>query len=224
MTSKTKDLPYDKYQKYGPAALSDTELLSIIIRNGTRDEDALSLSARILSLCDEDNRILGLQRLSYEDLIAVHGIGKVKAMCIGCIVELSRRMSMQSRKVELCLNDPKTIAGYYMEQFRHLERETAHVLLVDGRCRLIKEIALTVGTVNSSILSTRDVFMCALKHKATAVILIHNHPSGDPSPSDHDMSITAKVKEAGALLDIPLLDHIIIGDREYYSFRSRGYI
>lgn len=114
MTNNTIELPYDKYQRLGPSALTDTELLSIILRNGTPKEDAISLSARILSLCDDENRILGLTRLSYEDLLQIDGIGKVKAMCIGCIVELSRRMSMQSRKADLKLNDPKTISDYYM--------------------------------------------------------------------------------------------------------------
>ncbi|MCR4749589.1 MAG: DNA repair protein RadC [Lachnospiraceae bacterium] len=224
MTNNTIELPYDKYQRLGPSALTDTELLSIILRNGTPKEDAISLSARILSLCDDENRILGLTRLSYEDLLQIDGIGKVKAMCIGCIVELSRRMSMQSRKADLKLNDPKTISDYYMEKFRHLDRETVYLLLVDSKCNLIKEVTLTTGTVNSSLLSSRDMFICALKHKACGIIVIHNHPSGDPSPSKSDIEITAKLKRAGSFMDIPLIDHIIIGDRTYYSFRNQGYI
>jgi len=224
MTNNKNELPYDKYLRLGPEALTDVELLSIIIRNGTKTQDAISLASKILSMCDEDNRILGLQRLSYEELISINGIGKVKAMCLGCIVELSKRISMQGRKKELCLNKPETISAYYMEKFRHLERENVFVLLVDTKCNLIKEITLTIGTVNSSILSARDLFICALKNKASGVIILHNHPSGDPSPSKCDIQITSKIKKAGELIDIPLLDHIIIGDRDFYSFKNTGYI
>ena len=165
-----------------------------------------------------------MQRLSYEELVSINGIGRVKAMCIGCIVELSRRMSMQSRREVLRLNDPHSIADYYMEKFRHLENETVFIAIVDNKCRLLKELTLTIGTVNSSILSTRDVFMCALKNKASGIIVIHNHPSGDPSPSNDDRKITSKLKSAGELMDIPLIDHIIIGDRAYFSFKDKGYI
>ena len=224
MTSITNELPYDKYERLGPGALTDIELLSIIIRNGTKDEDAITLSSRILSMCDEDGRIIGLQRMSYEDLLAVKGIGKVKAMCLGCVVELSKRMTMQSRKADLKLNSARSISDYYMERFRHLEHECVFALLVDIKCKLIKEIMISTGSVNSSVLSTRDVFISALRHKASFVILIHNHPSGDPNPSDNDIAITRKVKKAGDFLDIPLLDHIIIGDMNYFSFKNLGYI
>lgn len=224
MTEKKIDTPYDKFMQLGPEALSDIELLAIIIRNGTKEEDAYELAFRILSQADDEGRIIGLQNLSFDDLLNVRGIGKVKAMCIGCIVELSRRMSRQKKKEVLNLNNPESIADYFMEQVRHLEQENVFLLLVDTKCKLIKEICLSKGSVNASIVSIRDIFIMALRYKASGVILIHNHPSGDPTPSSNDLKITTNLRKAGELMEIPLLDHIIIGDKNYISLKQNGYI
>ena len=204
--------------------MTDTELLAIIIRNGTRDEDAYELAMRILSTGDDEGRIIGLQKFSFDDLTAIKGIGKVKAMCIGCIVELSRRMAMQKKKKLLMLNNPESIADYFMEQVRHLEQENVLLLLVDVKCNLIKVVDLSKGSINASIVSVRDIFINAVGSKASGVILIHTHPSGDPTPSHYDIDITKKVRKAGEIMEIPLLDHIIIGDRRYVSLKQGGYV
>lgn len=216
--------PYDKFQALGVQSLSDVELLAIIIRSGTKDMDALALADNLLALHDSKSRIVGLQNVSFEELISFKGIGKVKAMCIECIIELGKRMHKQSRRELLNFSSPKSIADYYMEQLRHLEQECVYLILLDTKCNILKEIHLSSGTVNSSIVSIRDIFINALNYKASGIILLHNHPSGDPTPSKQDFSITINVKEAGILMNIPLFDHIIVGDMNYYSFKATGFI
>ena len=216
--------PYDKFQALGVQSLSDVELLAIIIRSGTKDMDALALADNLLALHDSKSRIVGLQNVSFEELISYKGIGKVKAMCIECIIELGKRMHKQSRRELLNFASPKSIADYYMEQLRHLEQECVYLILLDTKCNILKEIHLSSGTVNSSIVSIRDIFINALNYKASGIILLHNHPSGDPTPSKQDFSITINVKEAGILMNIPLFDHIIVGDMNYYSFKATGFI
>lgn len=224
MTTKKYDTPYDKFLSLGPQSLSDTELLAIIIRNGTKEEDAHMLAAKILDISGEEGRILGLQNMSFDELMSIKGIGKVKAMCIGCIVELSRRMAMQQRKSVLNLNNPESVADYFMEEVRHLEYENVILLLVDTKCNLIKSEILSKGSLNSALISVRDIFVRALRARAGGILLIHNHPSGDPTPSSNDLEITARIKQAGDMLEIPLFDHIIIGDKRFVSLKQNGCI
>lgn len=222
MKNNKYETPYDKFQTRGPSALSDAELLAIILRNGNRNEDAYSLALRILNMSDYEGKIIGLQNLSFEELLEIEGIGMVKAMCIGCIIELSRRMYMQSKRKYLNLKSPDSVAEYFMEEVRHLEVENVLLLLVDVKCNLIKTEFLTKGCVNSSLIPVREIFISALKNKASGIILIHNHPSGDPTPSDSDIDVSLKIRDAGLLMDIPLFDHIIIGDRRFVSLRQNG--
>ena len=216
------DLPYEKYEKLGPLALSDTELLAIIIRCGTIGENSLEVAGKVLKLSNEKNKILGLQRISIQDLERIKGIGRVKAIRIKCIVELTRRMSMQSRKSSLCFSKPKTVADYYMEQFRHLETEQVMLVLTDNKNNRIKEIIISKGTVNTSLISPREIFIEALQYRAVHIFLLHNHPSGDPTPSNQDLEITKIIYDSSKLLNIPLVDHIIIGDNKYISLKEHG--
>ena len=224
MTNILYETPYEKYRKFGPSALTDAELLAIIIRNGTKHEDALSIASKILASGDGQKRILGLQSLKYEDLLNYPGIGEIKAMCLGSFLELSKRMCMQEREKSILFSDSATVADYYMESLRHLKQENVLLLLLDGKCHLIKEVRLSNGTINSSVFSTRDIFLNAYQYEAVAILLLHNHPSGDPQPSNEDYKVTGHVKGAGELLGIPLIDHIIIGDMCYFSFKAKGYI
>lgn len=222
MMTNNRILPYDRYEKYGVKALSDVELLAVILRNGTRDMDVLELASSILNIAGQDNRILGLQNLTYEELITIKGIGRVKAISIECVVELSKRMAMQKRKSTLRFCDSKTIARYYMEQLRHLQYETVLLVLVDNKNNLIKDLTLSTGSVNSSTISTRDIFLNAFRYRASGIFIIHNHPSGDPTPSKQDILITRKIREGGNFMDIPLIDHIVIGDNVYVSLKEDG--
>lgn len=212
------DLPYEKFLAYGAQNLTDAELLAIIIRTGTKGEDALGLAKKILSLNANHDGLLQLQHIHLEQLKSVRGIGEVKAVRIKCVAELSNRIAACRMRERVDFSRPELVAAYYMEQMRHLENEQVRMLLLDNRCRLILDLVLSTGTVNFSVLSPRDIFIRALEHRAVYIMLLHNHPSGDPKPSGEDFTMTAKIKAAGSFLQIPLLDHIIIGDGRYVSF------
>ena len=160
--------------------------------------------------------------MSVSELMQIKGIGKAKAVQICCILELSRRIAKQKARERLDFSNAETIAEYYMEDMRHLSVEKVMLLLLDGRHRLMKEILLSKGTANSSLVPVRNIFVEALRCEAVYMILIHNHPSGYPEPSREDLIITRQIKEAGELLGIPLSDHIIIGDKCYTSLREQN--
>ena len=216
--------PYEKCISYGPEFLTDAELIASIIRSGTKEYTSVALADYLLELRKGREGLKGLCSLSFEELTAVPGIGKVKAVQIRCVFELAKRMSRQEAKKLLNFTEPDSIAEYYMEDFRHKEQEHILLLLLDNKSNLLGEKLLFTGTVNASIISPREIYLEALKFHAVGIILLHNHPSGDPTPSDADRRITRKVREAGNLLDIPLLDHIIIGDKKYVSFHEEGYL
>ena len=209
-------LPYEKFMQYGPQAMSEAELLAIIIRTGTKEKNSLQIGEQILSLRGEG--ILGLCNLTLGELRNVDGIGEVKAVKLKCIAELSRRIWICHTREKLDFSRPATVAAYYMETLRHASKEQVVLLSLNSKCELVKETVLSIGTVNASLVSPRELFLQALEDHAVTVILLHNHPSGDPTPSKDDYELTKRLRKAGELLQIPLLDHIIIGDQCYTSF------
>ena len=215
------DRPYEKCIKKGAFALSDTELLAVILRSGTQGESALHLAQRILYDNERDG-ILGIHQLTPEQLMEIKGIGKVKAVQILCISELAKRLSKASAKELLCFNNPSSIADYYMEDLRHQKQENMKLLMLNSKSKLIGETDISKGTVNASIITPRELFIEALQKQAVAIVIMHNHPSGDPSPSEEDILSTSRIKKAGILIGIELLDHIIIGNNCYISFREEG--
>ena len=220
-------LPYEKFEKYGAETLTDAELLAIIIRTGTRDLNSVELGKKVLSLgtnAGQASGILSLQHLSVEELMKVKGIGKVKAIRIKCVTEFSRRIAMKTFKKGIRFDRPSTIADYYREQVRHLEVEQVILVMTDGKNQFLKDCILSSGTVNMSLISPREIFMTALKMQAVNILLVHNHPSGDPTPSRDDIEITKRIHEASQIMNIPLVDHIIIGDNTYMSFKELKYI
>ena len=220
----TKCRPDDKFLAYGPKALTDAELLAIILRTGTTEEHSVELCERILhERGGSDNSILNIFNYDYSELLKIKGIGKVKALQIKSIAELSLRIAQSSAEEGLDFNDPATIASYYMEQLRHNKREEVVLLLMNSAGKRIDEIRLFVGTVNSSVFSQREIFREALIKDAVYVILLHNHPSGSPEPSKADLLATESIRKAGEMIGIRLLDHIIIGDRKYISLKEEGY-
>ncbi len=219
----SENLPYEKFIEYGSQSLTESELLAIILRTGTKEKNALQLAEEILSL-SQTNRtgLLGLYDLPLEKLMAVKGIGKVKAVKIKCIAELAMRINTTSAKNGLIVHKPSTVADYFMEKLRHRKKECVVVACLDAKGQLIKEIELTSGSVNMSLISPRDVFLEALRYEAVNIILVHNHPSGDPTPSSSDLQVTRCIARMGQNLDIPLLDHIVIGDNCYFSFKEES--
>lgn len=219
------DGPYEKYLKLGAQQLSDAELLAVILRTGTVGEDTVSIANKVLSLpCDRQSGILGLHHISLKELMSIRGIGQVKAIKLKCIAELSSRIAQQTAKKTLQMTDPATVADYYMERLRHFEREKVLLLMTDNRNRLIAEHILSEGTVNASLISPREVFLIALRYGAVYIMLLHNHPAGDPAPGRQDIAVTERIKKAAELIEIPLIDHIIIGDKKYFSFKEMGYL
>lgn len=221
----TDDRPYERCLREGAEGLSDAELLSIIIRTGSKESNSLDLASRILALNYPKDGILGLLRLSLPELMQVKGIGKVKGIQLLCVGELSRRIwKRKSMAQPISFRDPKSIADYYREEMRHLTQEQFRIMLFDTKQVLIRDILISKGTVNASLACPREIFVEALRHQAVSLILVHNHPSGDPEPSPEDILLTRKVGDAGELVGIELLDHVIIGDDGYISLRERGFI
>ncbi len=218
-----ESLPYERFLKNGAESLTDTELLAIIIRTGSIKSSPMDIASNVMKMSHGRNRGLnGLYSLTVDELMTIDGIGEVKAVKLKCLSELSKRMSMQLLTKGLDCSCASSIADYYMERLRHEEREQAVLLCLNNRLRLIEDIVISVGTVNSASLSPRDIFAKALKCGASNIVLLHNHPGGDPTPSRSDISVTNKIRESGFMLDIILKDHIIIGDKTYYSFSEKG--
>ena len=218
-----EDRPYEKCLESGAASLTDAELLAVIIRTGSREETSLELARQILSLEGQENRLLGLLHHSLEDYCRIKGVGKVKGAQLMCIGELSRRIwNCKARETPVSFTHPEQIADYYMEDMRHLEQENLKLLLLNTKNILLRDITVSRGTVNASCATPREIYIEALRFRACGIILLHNHPSGDPAPSREDCLFTERVREAGSLVGVPLLDHIIIGDNSYVSLRERG--
>ena len=215
--------PYEKCARLGADSLSDVELLAVLLRTGTQGENAVDLARRVLYHAGE-NGILGIHQFNVERLKKIKGIGQVKAIQISCISELAKRLSKASYEETVCFTEPKTIAQYYMEDLRHANQEQMKLLLLNTKSRLIGETDISKGTVNSAVISPRELFVEALLKNAVSIVLLHNHPSGDPTPSKADVLITRRIQEAGRLIGVELLDHIVIGDNCYVSLREKGLV
>lgn len=214
--------PYEVVKTYGVEELDDQELLAVFIRTGTREENALGVANRILNSFPERN-LLGLCHIPWKELMKIPGIGEVKAIRLKCLAELARRISGAEAKKGLRFDRPETIWNYYREGLRHEERERVILVMLDQKLNLICDAVLSIGTVRESIVSPRELFLMALRERAVQIMLLHNHPSGDPTPSRADLEITERVRVLGAMMEIPLVDHIIIGDKTYCSLRESGY-
>lgn len=213
--------PYEKFLKSGASILSDAELLAVVLRTGSRGENVIELAQRILYHSGEDG-ILGLHRFSMEQLVKIRGIGKVKAMQLICILELARRLSKASVSESVSFTSPASIAEYYMEDLRHESQEIMKLIMINSKGKLIGENEISKGTVNASIITPREIFIEALLRQAVAIVAMHNHPSGDPTPSSEDILLTRRIEEAGNIIGVKLLDHIIIGNNCYISLREKG--
>ena len=214
--------PYEKCRQYGAKQLTNQELLAVILRSGTTDCTSIELADKIYSLHPVHKGIASLPYLTYESLIKIKGIGPVKAVQILCIAELSKRITTSRAKERLSFTTPGTIADYYMESMRHLTKEQLIVILLDNKNRFIRDCILSIGTINASLISPREIFLEAFHYEAVNIILVHNHPSGDSTPSKEDIYVTRKIAKAGKLLGIQLLDHIILGEHQYTSLFQAG--
>ncbi len=220
---ENQNMPYERFKRFGPEALTESELLAIILRTGTKGKPAIKMAEEILNLADtKRDGLLGLYELSLEDLMSINGMGEVKAVKIKCLTELSARISEARARTGMIVHHPSTIAQYFMEKMRHNKTESVVIACLDSKGEFIGEKELSMGSVNSAVISPREIFMEAIKSEAVNIILVHNHPSGDPTPSKADITLTEAVREMGCMMGIPLLDHIIIGDNIYTSFQEKG--
>lgn len=210
--------PYEKFLKYGEQSLSDAELLAIILKTGTQKETVLDIARNLLQ--GHHKNLLNLYDCSFQELTEISGIGKVKAIQLKAVAELSKRIAQTKSGYHLNMNMPSTIAEYYMEQMRHRSEEILICAFFDGKCNFIADEIISMGSVNFAYVSPRDIFRKALLHNAVLFILLHNHPSGDPTPSDDDLRITKRIAYGANMLNIEMADHIIIGDKRYYSFKE----
>lgn len=219
-----KDRPYEKCLQRGADSLSDAELLAVILRTGTRDEGSLGLAMQVLSHSRKSRGILGIVDMTIPELMKIKGIGKVKAVQLKCVAELSARIAAASKDTDAKFNNPQRIADYYMEEMRHEPRERLVLLMLDVKGAFLHDCIISMGTVEASLISPREIFIEALKYEAVRIVLVHNHPSGDPEPSSEDIHVTDMVGRLGNIMGIPLIDHVIIGDNTYVSFKERGLI
>lgn len=220
----TSERPYEKIEKCGVSCLSDAELVAVLIKNGTRNKNSVELAREILNLHPVHKGLIGLHYLSDKELKHIDGIGRVKAAQLLCAAEISNRMTKQRILEREPFHSPETVAGFFMEEMRTKETETTVVAFLDNRCRLMRYDVLFVGSISSCVANPREILKKALQYDASCFILVHNHPSGDCTPSQADLVLTERVRDAGELIGIQLLDHIILGDCQYVSLRERGHI
>ncbi len=213
-----EERPYEKSRRFGTKSLTDIELLAVLLRTGVKGENSLELAKKILYPDNCPQGLAGVHQWTYEKLTKLKGIGAVKATQILCVLELARRLSKSDALKHLSFTSPASIAEYYMEDMRHQRQEHMKLLMLNTKTMLIGESNISKGTVNASLISPRELFIEALERNAVSIILLHNHPSGDPTPSKEDILITKRICEAGNLIGIELLDHIIIGNNCYISF------
>ncbi|MBN1438151.1 MAG: DNA repair protein RadC [Anaerolineales bacterium] len=214
-----EERPRERMAASGPQALSTAELIAILLRTGGRGHSALQ-SAQ--SLLQKTGGILGLRRAHHSDLCAVPSIGPSKASLILAAVELGRRIAVSEAEEAPTVSSPAAAAALLQYEMAGLEQEHLRTILLDARNRLIRVHEVYRGSLTTSLIRTGEVFREAIRANAAGMIVAHNHPSGDPSPSPEDLAVTRNLIEAGRLLDIPVLDHIVIGRGRFVSMREQG--
>lgn len=217
-----EERPRERMLLHGPGALSNAELLAILLRTGTARESALALAQRLLA---ETEGLEGLMRISVSELMQKKGIGLAKAVQIKAGLELGRRAARQ-RPVNgpTVIRSPRDVADYMMEEMRYLAQEHFVVLFLNTKNHVLGHETIFVGSLNASIVHPREVFQAALRRNCASIICLHNHPSGDPNPSPEDAEVTRRLVEAGKIIGIEVLDHVIIGNGCYTSMREKGHI
>lgn len=212
--------PYEKFLTYGEESLSDAELLAIILKTGTKTKNSVDVARQLLE--GNHNNLLNLYDLSYRDLMKISGIGPVKALQLKAVAELSKRIARTNSGYHLDMHTPSSIAAYYMEQLRHKKEELLIGAYFDAKCHFKGDVVISKGSVNFAYVSPREIFRHAFDYDAVLFIILHNHPSGDPTPSEDDMRITYRIQKGAEILELQLIDHIIIGDNRYYSFNEHN--
>lgn len=213
-----EERPREKLMANGPAALGNAELLAILLRTGTRRDSAARLAEQLLVKYS----LAGLGSLSPGEISGIRGIGPAKAVTIAAAVELGKRMAALAAAERPVLRSPKEVADLMMPRLRYEKKERFIALLLSTKNHLLGTPTISIGTLSASLVDPRELFREAIVCSAASLILVHNHPSGDPTPSPEDAALTKKLVEAGKMLEISVLDHIIIGDGKYVSLKEQG--
>jgi DNA repair protein RadC len=217
-----EERPREKLEKYGADSLSDAELLAILIRSGTANLNVVDLSRKILN---DNGGITGLGRKSIRSLQNVRGMGPAKVATLVAAFQLGARFAASEALTDHPqMTNPRNVALRFGPSLRLLNHEVFKVILLNSHNRVIRDVLLTSGHLNASVVHPREIFKAAIDYLAAAIILMHNHPSGNPEPSREDIEITRKIVESGKIVGIPVLDHIIIADRDFTSLADRGLI
>lgn len=229
MPIKMKELPkterpYEKLEKYGEKSLTNAELIAIIIKTGTKEETSIGLAQKILKLNDcEEKGLNFLRELTIEEFMKIKGIGKVKAIQLKAVCELSSRMNQDINYQTTKITNPKDVANILMDKMRFEKQEILQTIMLDNRNNIIKIKEIAKGTGNYVKASIKSILSEAIKIEAPKIILVHNHPGGDPTPSQKDIEFTRKVKQASEIMGIELIDHVIIGRVQYKSIFSQEF-
>lgn len=213
--------PRERMLHHGAGALSHVELLAILLRTGTRQESAIHVAQRILS---EAGSLRSLVDLSIEELVQIKGIGPAKAIQLKAGIELGQRLIQTRLPDNPMIRSPKDAADLLMEQLRYLQKEHFVCLFLNTKNHVIAQETLSMGSLNAAIVHPREVFRAAIKCSSASIICAHNHPSGDPTPSPEDIKLTKRLLEAGEIVGIEVLDHVVIGDGKYVSLKEQGFI
>lgn len=211
------DRPREKLERVGPAALGDNELVALLLGSGIRGRGALGIAQEVL---DRAGGVHGLLHMAVDDLRRVNGVGGSRAARLVAAIELGRRAVTADFGERPKLATPDAVARYLMPLYGSHRVERCGVMLLDGKNRVIRTVILSVGTSDTTLMEPRDIFREALMASATNVVVFHNHPTGDPKPSPEDVTLTERLRRAGEVVGIGLADHIILGDRKWFSFRS----
>jgi DNA repair protein RadC len=211
--------PRERLAALGPQALSNAELIAILLRVGVTGENAVQVGQRLLN---KFGGLSGLHRAPFKELMDQHGLGEAKASQIKAAIELGRRLPLESPEERAAINSPADAAALVQYEMSALEQEHLRVILLDRRNRVMETVEVYKGSVNSSQIRVGEVFKEAIRKNASALIVIHNHPSGDPTPSPDDVAVTRAIVQAGKLLDVDVLDHLVIGQGKWVSLKERG--
>ena len=215
-----RDRPRERLKEQGAESLTNAELMAILIRTGLKGENALAMATRILAKYDG---LQGMSRIGYPELISERGLSHAKACQIMAGIELGKRVASVRNDDQASIETPEDIANLVMAEMNGLEREHLRIILLNTKNRVVLIHNLYVGSVNAALVRPAEVFAEAVRWTCPAIAIVHNHPSGDPHPSDEDVAMTRQLIEAGKVLDIEVVDHVIIGRQTYLSMREKGF-
>nr|WP_305852446.1 DNA repair protein RadC [Halobacillus salinarum] len=216
-----EERPRERLIELGPSHLSNQELLAILLGSGTKFESVVDLSKRLLVHFEG---LLLLKDASVEELRAIRGIGLAKAVLLIAAIELGKRMQQMKPVERYMIRSPEDGADFVMEEMRDLKQEHFICLFLNTKNQVLHRQTIFIGSLNASIVHPREVFKEAVKRSAASIICAHNHPSGDPTPSQEDIHVTRRLQECGKMIGIELLDHLVIGDRKFISLKEKGYL